>query len=170
MSRSMLGIFWGGLMCGILDLTSAFVAHVPRGVRPILIPQSIASGLLGRQAYEGGIATAVLGVSLHFLIAFSAATVFYLASRKLNFLLRRPVVSGIVYGEVVYVVMNFVVIPLSAIHRWPPAFSFPALITGPLGHPFAVGLPIALAIKHFAPKPEGQKSQTFPSQPSAIAD
>lgn len=151
MSNRFRAIFWGGLICGILDLTSAFLAYVPRGVKAIRIPQSIASGLLGPAAFDGGVATAALGTALHFLIAFVATGVFYAASRRFTFLTARPVISGIIYGELVYAFMNLVVLPLSAIHRWPPSFTLPALITGLAGHPFAVGLPIALAVRRFSP-------------------
>jgi hypothetical protein len=151
MNRPFLAIFWGGLLCGILDLTSAFVAYVPRGVAAIRIPQSVASGLLGPAAFEGGAATAALGICLHFTIALVAAAVFYAASRRIRFLTAHPFISGLLYGEVVYAFMNLVVLPLSAIHRWPPSFTFPALIAGLLGHPFVVGWPIALAVRKFGP-------------------
>lgn len=151
MSKGFWAVFWGGLICGILDISSAFLAYVPHGIRPIRIPQSIASGLLGLAAFNGGLATAALGIAIHFLIAFVAAGVFYATSRRLSFLINRPIISGLVYGEVVYAFMNLVVLPLSAIHRWPPSFAFPALITGLVGHPFAVGLPIALAVHRFSP-------------------
>src|ERR1035441_7246188 len=81
-------IFVGGLITGVLDLAYAIVVYSPR--KPILIPQTIATGVLGVKAYFGGLPTAVLGVILHFVIALGAATVFYLASRHLTFLVDRP--------------------------------------------------------------------------------
>jgi len=63
--------------------------------------QSIASGLLGPQAYEGGVATAILGVVLHFVIAIGAAAVFYLLSRKLPFLTQKPILWGPLYGAAI---------------------------------------------------------------------
>jgi hypothetical protein len=150
-SRALPAIFWGGLACGILDITQAYIAWGFRGVSPVRILQSVASGVLGRQASQGGAKTAVLGAVLHFLIAFTAAAVFYAASRKIRFLTQRPVVAGLLYGEVVYLIMNFVVVPLSAIHRF-PTFTAAHIITGPIGHLFLVGLPISLAVRRYAPR------------------
>jgi hypothetical protein len=142
-------IFWGGLACGILDITQAFVAWGVGGVKPVRILQSVASGLLGARAYVGGWETAALGAALHFLIAFGAAAVYYAASRKFAFLTGSAVISGMLYGEAVFLFMNFVVLPLSAIHK-SPAFSTPLIITGPIGHMFLVGLPIALAVRRYS--------------------
>lgn len=151
-SRAFLAIFWAGLACGVLDISQAFLASwYFRGAKPSRVLQSVASGLLGPKSFQGGIPTAALGMFLHFLIAFTAAVVFYVASCKLAFLIQRPVLSGLVYGELVFLFMNYVVIPLSAIHRVPVLRGNPALIlTGPIGHLFLVGLPIALAVRRFS--------------------
>ena len=141
-------IFWGGLVCGILDMTSALVAYGWK-VPLIRIPQSIAAGLLGPAAFQGGIRTAILGTALHFVIAFGAATTYYLASRKLVFLRESPIIAGLLYGEAVFLFMHFVVIPLSHARQSPMSTSWPFLLAGPLGHPFLVGLPIALAVRRF---------------------
>ena len=145
-SGSLRGILWGGILCGVFDITYAFIAFGMRGATPVAILHSIASGLLGKAAAEGGLATAALGLFLHFVIAFGAATVYYLASRKLPFLVRHAVVCGLLYGMAVYLFMNFVVIPLSA---FPRKLSYPphVLIPGIAWHMVLVGLPIALAIR-----------------------
>jgi uncharacterized membrane protein YagU involved in acid resistance len=113
-----------------------------RGVAPILIFQSIASGLLGPASYEGGSATAVLGGVLHFFIAFMIVAVYFVASRRWPALARRPLRYGPLYGMLVYLTMNLVVIPLSAASSGmpPPA----VLINGLLIHLLGVGLPSAL--------------------------
>jgi hypothetical protein len=54
----------GGLIVGVLDLAYAIAVYSPR--QPVLIPQTIASGILGLKSYSGGTQTAVLGVVLHF--------------------------------------------------------------------------------------------------------
>src|SRR4051794_26482593 len=95
-------ILRAGLVSGTLDITDALVFYGFRGVRPIPILQSIASGLLGRAAFKGGVSTAVLGLLLHFFIAFTATTVFYFAARRLAFLRRHAVVWGLLYGSVIY--------------------------------------------------------------------
>jgi hypothetical protein len=150
-SNALLAIFWGGLACGVFDITQAMVAfYLQSGLKPVTALQSVASGLLGRASFQGGIKTAALGAFLHFLIAFSWAAIYYLASRRLPFMTEKPAITGLIYGEFVWTVMTFVVLPLSAIHRW-PTWNKASIITGPIGHMFLVGLPIALAVKRWAP-------------------
>ena len=139
-------ILWAGLIAGALDLTAAIITNTLRGSTPVRVMQSVASGLLGEESYQGGLKTAALGVLLHFVIAFGAAAVFYAASRKLRFLLRRPVVWGLVYGVLVYFFMSRVVLPLSAFpHRGAPRLSSVAI--GLVVHMLCVGLPISLAVR-----------------------
>jgi hypothetical protein len=137
-------ILVGGAIAGALDITYAIVFSAYRGVPPMRILQSVAGGLLGKAAFDGGAPVAALGLFLHFFIAFTIAAIFYFASRRIPFLSRRPVVSGILYGIGVYAVMNLVVLPLSA---YPPRKSFPLIViaTGLLVHMFFIGVPIALA-------------------------
>lgn len=155
-SKAFRAIFWGGLVAGILDITYACVFSALRsGISPVRILQSVASGLLGAKAFEGGLPTAALGVFFHFLIAFTAAAVYYAASRKLDVLVRAPVVCGVIYGAFIYAFMNYVVLPLSAA---PFKGTTPALITfvtGLLVHMFFVGLPIALAVRRYSKQQQG---------------
>jgi hypothetical protein len=155
-------ILWGGLMCGVMDMTAACIFYgVLRGNPPIRIMQSVATGLLGLAAYDGGITTAMLGLFLHFTIAFSAATVFYFASRKLPMLIRHTILCGLLYGIAVYFFMQLVVVPLSAFpHKGP--FTVRGLVTGITIHMFCVGLPIAYAARKSATQ-ETTKSATTPS-------
>lgn len=132
----------GGLTVGLLDGLDAIVFFGLRGVSAIQIMQSIASGLLGRAAYQGGIATAALGTMLHFGIALVVVLVYYVASRSLPALIRQPLVFGPLYGLLVYSVMNFVVLPLSAAVTGPK--TLPIVINGLLIHALGVGLPSAL--------------------------
>ena len=97
-------------------------------------------------------ATALLGVALHFLIAFSAATVFYVASRKLKFMTRHFLTAGVLYGITVYTFMYWVVMPLSAVRRGP--FSLELTILAIVTHIFCVGLPIAIAVRKYGPAAE----------------
>ncbi|HWS17247.1 MAG TPA: hypothetical protein VN223_04500 [Candidatus Elarobacter sp.] len=149
-SSAVLAIFWGGLACGVFDITQAMVAfYLQSGLKPVTVLQSVASGLLGRASFQGGTRTAALGAFLHFFIAFSWAAIYYIASRRLLFMTEKPVIAGLIYGEFVWIIMTFVVLPLSAIHRW-PTWNKASIITGPIGHLFLVGLPIALAVKRWA--------------------
>ena len=108
------------------------------------ILQSVASGLLGSPAYQGGAGTAALGFVLHFLLMSIIAAIFYVASTRLRFLLARPVLWGAIYGFLVYWVMNLVVLPLSA---FPSTVKFVpvVVITSLIVHAFGIGVPIALA-------------------------
>src|SRR5262245_16354254 len=112
-------ILWGGLLAGTLDITAAFINSGLYGVGPLRVLRSIASGLLGAQARNGGLGTAALGLVLHFVIALGAATVYYAASRKLGLLTQHAIICGLLYGIMVYLVMNLIVLPLSAIYFKP---------------------------------------------------
>jgi len=147
-SRALPAIFCAGLLCGVLDINAAFVTWWSRGVRPVDILHVIASGLIGRRSFDGGAPTAALGLALHFLIAFSAAAVFYVVSRHWKFVTHRPVISGIVYGVCVYTVMYWMVIPLS--HYHPEAFSLFNTSVAVATHIVCVGLPISLVVSRFA--------------------
>jgi hypothetical protein len=147
-SRAARAIVWGGVLAGVGDITFAFVVSGLRGVGPVRVLQSVAGGLLGRAAAEGGLATAALGGVLHFLIAFVWATVYWLASRKLKVLVRHPVVCGLLYGFAVYAFMYLVVLPLSAAY-FKPTFTPYTVSLNAAGHMLLVGLPIALAAAKF---------------------
>jgi hypothetical protein len=142
-------ILWGGLTAGVLDLTAACVNNGLKGRTPIRVMQSISSGLLGADAFTGGMETAVLGLLLHFLIATVAASVYYAASRKLKFLAQKPIVCGLFYGIVVYGFMNMVVLPLSAV-PFNISYTPAVLVNGLIIHMLFVGLPIALCVRRYS--------------------
>jgi Na+/alanine symporter len=133
----------GGFTAGTLDLLQACILFGAR------IPLVIAAGLLGRQALKGGMGTYVLGVLLHFFIAFSFATSYYAASRRLSFLKEHPLVCGLAYGAGVELVMTLIVLPLSALHAKGP-YQLHDLILGLLVHMVVVGLPISYSVWRFA--------------------
>jgi uncharacterized membrane protein YagU involved in acid resistance len=139
-------ILVGGFIAGLCDITYAIVFWSFRDVSATRVLQSVASGLLGAAATEGGMATAALGLFLHFFIAFSAAAIYYLASRKIPFLIQHAVLSGVLYGFCIYWFMNLVVLPLSAFPR-KVTFSPVPTVTGLLVHMFLIGLPIAWATR-----------------------
>lgn len=142
-------ILWGGLIAGTLDLLAAFVNSGLRGGNPTRVLQAIASGLLGAESFKGGFATAALGLVLHFFIATTATTVYYAASRKLKVLVEQPIVCGLAYGIPVYLMMNLIVLPLSAVPFKPP-HTLGAIFTALLILMFCVGLPIALVIRRYS--------------------
>ena len=135
----------GGLTVGVLDGLDALIFFGLRGVSPARLFQGIASGLLGRSAFAGGMATALLGVLLHFLIAFVVVAIYHLAARRLPGLTLRPWIYGPLYGILVYLVMSFIVIPLSAMGFRSPSPG--VLLNGLLIHALGVGLPAALSAR-----------------------
>jgi hypothetical protein len=141
--NALLAIAVGGGIAGTVDLAQALILFGPK------VPLVIAAGLVGRQAFRGGAVTYVLGVALHFFIAFSAAGVYYAASRRLGFLKEHPLVCGLFFGAAVEEVMNLIVLPLSALHAKGP-YTLHDLILGLLVHMVVVGLPISFSVRRFA--------------------
>ena len=146
-SSAIKAIGFAGIVAGILDLTAACVTNY--WLSPVIIFQSIAAGVYGRASYEGGAKTAILGIILHFIIAFGAAITFYLASRKIKLLINQPFVSGVIYGILVYWFMQLVVLPLS---NFPSKFNFTlkSVIVGLIVHILCIGLPIAFIVRKFS--------------------
>ena len=105
----------GAIVAGTLDILFATVFWAIRAaVAPMQILQSVASGLLGDASFAGGSATAVLGLGLHYLIMLAMVGAYYLSARKLVLLWRQPWPCGVLYGLLLYAVMSFIVVPLSA--------------------------------------------------------
>jgi len=143
--RPLRTIVIAGLVAGALDISYAFIIWGLRGVTPIRIGQSIASGLLGREAaVAGGTAIGLFGLLLHFTMATIIAAIYYFAARNIRMLVDRAVPFGIAYGLATYGVMNYVVLPLSAIGAVGDSGPAYIRITGVLVHMFLIGLPIAL--------------------------
>lgn len=136
-------IVLGGVTAGVLDILDAFIVTAINGGSPVRVLHAIASGVLGRSAYQGGVPAAALGLGLHFMIAIGAATVYLLASRRLPVLLRRPVPCGLAFGLAVWVFMYYVVLPIT-FSRPNTIPALPQLINQLAIHALGVGLPIAL--------------------------
>lgn len=137
-------ILIGGFIAGTFDQIMALISFgwgVDRG---------IASGLLGSRAYQGGTGTWILGLVLHYSIAFGAAAIYVLASRRLDFLRTNFFVCGLFFGIAIYLVMNLVVLPLSAVPFKVGPFSVAAMRQGLLVHMFLIGLPISASTRWFS--------------------
>lgn len=151
-------IAWATLIAGVLDISSAFALSYPKGVGPARVLQGVAAGLVGREsAINGGLATAGLGLAIHFFIAFVVSAAFYAASRKLVFLTRQPIISGLLYGVVVYGFMYWVVMPLAypVVHP-----SLTRDLTAVCVHMVLIGLPISLIVRRYS----GSQLSTINSQ------
>lgn len=146
----------GGLACGILDISGAFVtAWLNAGMTPVRVLQAVASGLLGGEAFKGGAGVAAFGLLLHFCVAFGWAALFVLLARRFKFLTDRAVVSGLVYGIFVYAAMQHAVLPLAAQFRslyiagtkpFVPRWAWPQVLV----HLTCVGLAISLAVRRWS--------------------
>ena len=149
-SPSIAPIVLGGIAVGVIDIAYACIFWaIKAGVPPARIFQSVAAGLLGRQAaVAGGAATAALGLALHFGIALTVAGVYYAAARYSQPLWRRPWVFGALYGVAVFGVMHYVVVPLSAAGGGRIA-PFDLLWDGLsiVVHAYGIGVPVALAAR-----------------------
>jgi hypothetical protein len=140
----------GGMFIFISQLIHSWI--VPSLIQKtpfIVVLQYMASGALGMAAFEGGIATALLGVFFHLLFSFAIAGVFILSASRIPLLRRYAIASSLLYGFGVFIVMHMVVTPLSATPPI-PAPSIPWLIEGILEHILVVGLPLGILISRNA--------------------
>jgi hypothetical protein len=142
---ALLAILMAGLICGTLDGLSALALSGGRWMR---LFQFIASGLLGPRSFNGGLATVALGIAAHYSIALGAAAVFLGVSRALPFMIEQALLCGVLFGVLVHVFMNFVVLPLSAVGRRP--FNTRGFVMQLLVHMIVVGPSIALTIRYYA--------------------
>ncbi len=134
----------GGVVAGALDITyaCAFWA-IKRGVPARRIFQSVAAGLLGKASFDGGWSTAALGLGLHFFIAISMAVTYALVARHWALLRERPILCGAFYGLLLYGIMNYIVVPLSAAGGGGSKDTLWIVLTIAV-HVLLIGVPIAL--------------------------
>jgi hypothetical protein len=136
-----------GLIAGSLDIAASGLLAQSQGIPFQRLLQTIASGVLGPQAFESGRRSALLGLFFHFLIALAGAGVYLVASRTLPILLDRPILSGALFGVAVHLMMSLVVVPLSRVKR---SFSAKRFAIQLLIHILCVGLPIGITISHLS--------------------
>jgi uncharacterized membrane protein YhdT len=131
-------ILTAGLIAGTIDIGAACVIN---SVGPVVILKAIAGGILGPASYRGGAAVAALGLALQWLMSWIIAAIYIVAASNGAIVRRRWILSGLTYGAIVFAVMNFVVMPLSAIGRG-PSFTA-ATFAGNLLAMFLFGLIVA---------------------------
>ena len=138
----------GGLIIGTADaiIYHWLVTSALGGYPLTSVYQYIASGALGESAFAGGIATALLGVLIHFFVAFVVAGVFILSANRIPLLRRYSIVGSLLYGFGVFIVMTMIVTPLSAAPPL-PAQTTPQLIVTILDHILVVGLPLGILVR-----------------------
>jgi hypothetical protein len=141
-------ILAAGLLAAVAEMLLVLPIQYKLGATPDIVFQSIASGALGKQAFHDGIYTVVLGIGIHVLISLCAAAAYLFMAMRWPVVREHWAVSGMLYGIIVYVLMTFVVIPLSAIGFAMPR-SWGRFLMSFSIHIFAFGLPIALVCRIF---------------------
>ena len=136
-------IVWGGIIAGTIDIGAASLINM---VDPIIVLRAVASGLLGAESFHMGLQSAALGAGLQIFISVVAAGVYVGAATRFAILTQRPVASGLVFGAIVYFVMNDIVVPLSSARSAPLHWlSF----TENMAAMFVFGLLIAFIARYF---------------------
>jgi len=142
------GALWGGLVGATVDLCFATSLAMSKGAAALFIPQVIASGILGKAAFDGGVGSAALGVFAHYFIVLVAALIFGLASLRLPALRSKPWIFGPLFGLAIFATMRLVIVPLSNAAPFHTTFSWVLMMDG-FVHMFGIGLPIALLARRF---------------------
>ena len=140
-----------GFLAGTLDITAAIInASIQHGSTATIVFQYIASGVFGKEAFESP-SMVSWGIIFHYTIAYSWTLLFFFVYPKLSILSKNRVMVGLVYGLLIWLAMNFVVLPMSNVRRGTPdAFQIALGISFIM---FLVGLPISLLVnKHYSGK------------------
>jgi hypothetical protein len=141
-------ILLAGLLAGVLDgIAAAAQAYLMRGMNPVVVFQYVASGALGRNAFDGGWLTAGLGIVFHLGVALSWAALFFFAYPSFSFLAKSRVVNGVAYGLLIWLTMNLLVVPMSRIPARP--FVLQNVVTGMLILIVMVGMPVAFIVPKY---------------------
>lgn len=103
-----------GLLIALVDLLLAFIhAYIFNAVEPIKVLHYVASGLLGREAFDGGLVTAFYGLIFHMIIAVGWTAIFYLLFENISMFSKNRFPFGVTFGLFIWLVMNLVIVPLS---------------------------------------------------------
>ena len=136
-------ILLAGVVVGTLDIAGTLMVYsvLLHKMPAIMILRRIASAALGQTALSGGWTMAWCGLFFHYVIAFCFTTAYVLLYPYLSFLQKNKYISGVLYGLLVWLIMNRIVLPLTKIHmatfQWSTALIGMALLI------FFIGLPVA---------------------------
>ncbi len=140
-------ILAGGFIAGTIDIGAAALINL---ANPVLILKFVAGGLLGRPALAGGLPVALLGLVLQWAMSLVIAAIYVVAARRLPVLRARWIGCGLAYGVVIFLVMNYVVVPLSA---WGKA---PGLTVEKFVENLVAMLLFGLIVAYFVRDPAGE--------------
>lgn len=138
-----------GFFAGLWDLFAALLIYSLIGSLPVItLLQFIASGALGKTAFTGGYGTVVAGLLFHFLIAMLFAFGYVFLYTTLGFLRTNKILSGLLYGAAAWIMMNYLVVPLSLAARGPIAWNAATWMN--IGAHLGIGLILAMTThKHY---------------------
>lgn len=140
-------ILLAGLVAGTLDILAAIAILGKMNAERVL--QYIASGIYGKDAFEGGQAMALSGLFFHYLIAFSFAADYFMLYKLIPLLKKHKIAAGLLFGIFIWVVMNLIVLPYTNVSRGP--FTVNGVLLNMSILMLAVGLPISLIVhRHYA--------------------
>ena len=136
------------LLTGTLDAMAALI--ISYKIPPATIFKFIASGWFGVSAFKGGTDMVVWGILFHYLIAALFTVVCFLLYPAVTRVLKNKYLTGIIYGLVIWLIMNYLVLPYTNIHRSNAHINIAGLIKGIGALIICIGLPVALiADKHY---------------------
>jgi hypothetical protein len=136
------------IISGLLDATAGVVIYwIYKGLNPLQVLQYIASGIFGPSVIGGSFLYVLIGLVLHFVIAFAFTCAYYLAFPYIRSFAKNTIVDGLLYGAFIWVFMNYLVLPISNIPHSPKDL---VSVMELIWHSALVGLPIAVIVeKHF---------------------
>ena len=137
-----------GFIAGTLDIMTAMILfYINTGNDPQIVLKYISSAILGPQAFKEGLEIVFLGLVLHYIIAYSFTILFFMLYPKISFLSKNKYVSGIVYGVIIWMIMNLAIVPFSRANQAP--FDLKGVITGVLIIILMVGLPVSIMANRY---------------------
>jgi hypothetical protein len=138
----------GGIITGLLHIIAQLgIVYGLILKSPVISSlQYLTSGAMGNAAFEGGLATAMLGLILEFIITIIITGIFIFSADRIPLLRRYIIVGSLLYGFGVFIVMNFIVLPLSAAPTLPAPPTW-LLIEIVLEHILLIGLPLGILVQ-----------------------
>ncbi|HEX7845178.1 MAG TPA: hypothetical protein VF476_05200 [Chitinophagaceae bacterium] len=148
--RLLPAILLSGLIVGTADILAAFIsAYIKSNTKPDAVLKFVASGVFGRKAFGGGTSMAAAGLLFHYMIALTFTVIFFMLCSKIKLISQYKILSGVVYGLLVWFIMNRIVLPLSNTPSIPFKLTNVMISAGILI--IAIGLPLAyLATKYYS--------------------
>ena len=113
------GLPWliaGGVVAAMLELGFAIAWWAPHGTPATRVLQGVAAWWLGRDAFAGGVPTALFGGLLYCHMMIAVVALYAFAARRWRILLRRPLLCGSAYGAAMYALVLEIAVPLLAVY------------------------------------------------------